>query len=218
MTRTTEGVITSWNPGAERLFGYTATEIIGRSARVLMPAGEHWLFDPRTESDERRATQTSEAMRLRKDGTTIDVVVTVAAIRSVGGQVAGYAVIYNDNAQSKRAQAEMQAARDLALEAVRVRSEFLTTMSHEVRTARASRLACPQMRYGPDCGYGVDSGAGRGGTGAAGGAGASIGAVGDAADGGAASAGAASDLVSGEAFFLCAALTRRPLCMCTSAR
>jgi PAS domain S-box-containing protein len=85
MTRTTEGVITSWNPGAERLFGYTATEIIGRSARVLMPADEHWLFDPRTESDKRRATQTSEARRLRKDGTTIEVVVIVAAIRPVGG-------------------------------------------------------------------------------------------------------------------------------------
>ena len=134
MTRTTEGIITSWNPGAERLFGYTAAEIIGRSARVLMPAGEHWLFDPRTDSDKRRATQTSEAKRLRKDGTVIEVVVTVAAIRPVGGQVAGYAVIYHDNAQGKRAQAEMQAARDLALEAVRVRSEFLTTVSHEVRT------------------------------------------------------------------------------------
>ncbi len=134
MTRTTEGIITSWNPGAERLFGYTAAEIIGRSARVLMPAGEHWLFDPRTDSDKRRATQTSEAKRLRKDGTVLEVVVTVAAIRPVGGQVAGYAVIYHDNAQSKRAQAEMQAARDLALEAVRVRSEFLTTVSHEVRT------------------------------------------------------------------------------------
>ena len=88
----------------------------------------------RADSDKRRATQTSEARRLRKDGTVIEVVVTVAAIRPVEGQVAGFAVIYHDNAQSKRAQAEMQAARDLALEAVRVRSEFLTTMSHEVRT------------------------------------------------------------------------------------
>jgi PAS domain S-box-containing protein len=133
MTLTNEGIITSWNPGAERLFGYAAAEIIGRSACVLLEHGEQWLIDPGVEGDKRLATQTSEARRLGKDGTVIEVVATVAAI-CLEGRVQGFAVIYHDNAQSKRAQAEMQAARDLALEAVRVRSEFLTSMSHEVRT------------------------------------------------------------------------------------
>ena len=98
-----------------------------------MEHGEQWLIDPGVEGDKRLATQTSEARRLGKDGTVIEVVVTVAAI-CLEGRVPGFAVIYHDNAQSKRAQAEMQAARDLALEAARVRSEFLTSMSHEVRT------------------------------------------------------------------------------------
>jgi two-component system sensor histidine kinase/response regulator len=134
MTRTTDGIITSWNPGAARLFGYTAAEIIGQSARVLMPAGEQWLVDPNAEGAQSRATRTSEACRLAKDGTAIEVVVTVAAIRLAGGPVKGFAVIYRDNAQSKLAQAEMRAAHDLALEAVQARSELLTSMSHEIRT------------------------------------------------------------------------------------
>jgi PAS domain S-box-containing protein len=134
MTLTNEGIVTSWNAGAERLFGYTASEIIGKSAGMLVPAGEQWLIDRGAEDGNRRATQTSEARRLRKDGTAIDVVVASVAIRPAEGPVTGFAVIYHDNTQDKLAQTEMKAARDLALEAARVRSEFLTSMSHEVRT------------------------------------------------------------------------------------
>ena len=134
MTLTNDGIVTSWNPGAERLFGYTAAEIIGRSAGVLVPVGEQWLIDRGAEGANRRATQSAEARRLHKDGTQIEVLVTTVAMRPTGGQVTGFAVIYHDNTEGKLARSEMQAARDLALEAVRVRAEFLTNMSHEVRT------------------------------------------------------------------------------------
>ncbi len=134
MTITNDGIVTSWNPGAERLFGYTAAEIVGRSAGLLVPAGEPRLIDLGAKGQNRRATQTAEARRMRKDGAVIEVVVTAGGIRPTEGRVTGFAVAYHDNTQGKLAQAEMQAARDLALEAVRVRSEFLTSMSHEVRT------------------------------------------------------------------------------------
>jgi two-component system, sensor histidine kinase and response regulator len=134
MTVTSEGIMTSWNPGAERLFGYTAAEVIGKSAGVLMAEGEEWLVDVGVKGKNRPTTQTFEARRLRKDGVAIEVVVTVAPTRSAAGQSPAFAVIYHDNTQGKLAQAEMEAARDLALEAARVRSEFLTSMSHEVRT------------------------------------------------------------------------------------
>jgi two-component system, sensor histidine kinase and response regulator len=134
MTITRDGLITSWNPGAERLFGYTAAEIIGQPTSLLMPQGEQWLTDLGAEGEDRRAAETQEARRLRKDGAAIELVMTTAAISPASGRVTGFAVIYHDNGQRKLAHAEMQAARDLALEAVRVRSEFLTTMSHEVRT------------------------------------------------------------------------------------
>jgi two-component system, sensor histidine kinase and response regulator len=134
MTITRDVLITSWNPGAERLFGYTAAEIIGQPTSLLMPQGEQWLTDLGAEGEDRRAAETQEARRLRKDGAAIELVMTTAAISPASGRVTGFAVIYHDNGQRKLAHAEMQAARDLALEAVRVRSEFLTTMSHEVRT------------------------------------------------------------------------------------
>jgi two-component system, sensor histidine kinase and response regulator len=134
MTITNDGIVTSWNPGAERLFGYTAAEMIGRSASVLVPVGEQWLIDRGAEGENRRATQSAEARRLRKDGTQVEVLVTTVAMRPTRGQVTGFAVIYHDNTEGKQARSEMQAARDLALEAVRVRTEFLTNMSHEVRT------------------------------------------------------------------------------------
>ena len=133
MTVTAEGIMTSWNPGAERLFGYTAAEVIGKSAGLLMAEGEQWLVEAGVEGKNRPA-QTFEARRLRKDGVAIEVVMTVAPTRAGAGQSPAFAVIYHDNTQGKLAHAEMQAARDLALEAARVRSEFLTSMSHEVRT------------------------------------------------------------------------------------
>jgi len=134
MTLTNDGIITSWNPGAEVLFGYTADEIIGKSAGVLMADGEHRLIDLGIKGKKRRATETTEARRLRKDGTAIEVIATTAAISPAKGRLSGLAVIYHDNTQGKLTQAEMQAAHAFALEAVRVRSEFITSMSHEVRT------------------------------------------------------------------------------------
>jgi len=134
MTVTSEGIMTSWNPGAERLFGYTAAEAIGQSAGLLMAQGEQWLVEAGVKGKDSPITQTFEARRLRKDGVAIEVVVTVAPTRTAAGQSPAFAVIYHDNTQGKLAHAEMQAARDLALEAARVRSEFLTSMSHEVRT------------------------------------------------------------------------------------
>jgi len=76
MTITGDGIITSWNPGAERLFGYTAAEIIGESAGVLMAEGEQWLIDLGAEGENRRPAEIAEARRLRKDGTIIDLVVS----------------------------------------------------------------------------------------------------------------------------------------------
>ena len=53
MTVTAEGIMTSWNPGAERLFGYTAAEVIGKSAGVLMAEGEEWLVEAGVEGKNR---------------------------------------------------------------------------------------------------------------------------------------------------------------------
>jgi len=118
------GIVTSWNPAAERLFGFTAQEAIGRSLRIIVPA------DRQAEEDEvlsrlRRGEtiEPFETVRVRKDGTPIDVAVTVSPIKDAGGRIVGASKIARDIGERLRGEAER--ARLLAAEqAARVRAEL----------------------------------------------------------------------------------------------
>jgi two-component system sensor histidine kinase/response regulator len=131
---TPEGIITSWNPGAEQQYGYTAEEAIGRDAGFLIPPS-------RKESDAAvlekiRAggdARSYESERLKKDGTIIPVSITISPIREAG-KVRGIASIARDITLRRAAELELKAAREAALESSRLKSEFLATMSHEIRT------------------------------------------------------------------------------------
>ncbi|MGH9179652.1 MAG: PAS domain S-box protein [Acidimicrobiales bacterium] len=92
-----DGVITSWNAGAQRLYGYTAEEARGRSTSMLVPAGlEDDLPDilRRVRSGER--VDDYETVRIRKDGTQVDVSLTVSPIRDSSGAVVGASTIARD--------------------------------------------------------------------------------------------------------------------------
>jgi PAS domain S-box-containing protein len=129
------GVIASWNPSATRVFGYEAGEVIGRSVGVLNPSdgkGDEADILAKVLAGER--VEQYETQRRRRDGTLVDVSLTVSPILDPGKAVVGTAVIARDVSGRKAAEAELAAARDQALEASRLKSAFLASMSHEIRT------------------------------------------------------------------------------------
>ncbi|MCP8999092.1 response regulator [Pseudarthrobacter sp. RMG13] len=135
LSTTPDGMITSWNPGAQHQYGYTAEEAIGRDARFLLPPGstdgaEDEVFGQLRDSGE---AMSFEIEHQRKDGAIIPVSVTISPIRD-GETVRGIAVIARDITLRRAAEQELKAAREAALESSRLKSEFLATMSHEIRT------------------------------------------------------------------------------------
>jgi PAS domain S-box-containing protein len=105
--KTLDGTVVSWNAGAERLYGYTAAEMVGRSTSVLfsryrpqelaeieemLKAGQH--------------VDAYETVRVRKDGTTVEVSVSVSPIKDASGRVIGASVLSRDITQRKQEENE----------------------------------------------------------------------------------------------------------------
>jgi PAS domain S-box-containing protein len=101
------GIITSWNGGAQRLFGYAADEIIGRPSTVLLPAGRQ-DEEPSILERVRRGEkiESYETIRRRKDGTLVDVSLKVSPLRDATGRVLGASKIIRDITERLRTQRE----------------------------------------------------------------------------------------------------------------
>ena len=132
------GVLVYWNPAAERIFGYGASEALGRDVfdllapeatrgalRAALPAV--LAADP-----DARPNRTLELVARRKDGTEIPVAVSVSALTLNGERRA--VGILRDISDRKRYQAELVAAKNAAESAASAKGEFLSNMSHEIRT------------------------------------------------------------------------------------
>ncbi len=111
ITKTPAGVITSWNPAAEKIFGYRADEIIGRPMQVLVPAARA-AEEPEVLARIARGERVEhfESERVRKDGTLVYVSLAISPIRDPGGRIVGAASIARDVTAQKKAGQELQAA------------------------------------------------------------------------------------------------------------
>jgi PAS domain S-box-containing protein len=104
LSKDLEGVITSWNRGAQRLFGYTAEEVVGRSVTIIIPTDRH-DEEPMILGRIRRGERIEhyETVRQRKDGSLVDISITVSPIRSENGEIVGASKIARDITLLKRA-------------------------------------------------------------------------------------------------------------------
>ena len=101
--KTLEGIVTSWNNGAERLFGYRAEEMIGQPIRRLIPADiqpEEDFILARIRAGER--VEHYETVRVRKDGEQIDVSLMISPIKNSAGEIVGASKIARDISDRKR--------------------------------------------------------------------------------------------------------------------
>ena len=124
ISKTLDGIITSWNNGAQRIFGYTADEVIGKPVTILIPP-DHEDEEPRILARLRAGERIEhyETIRVRKDGTLIDISLTVSPIRGPNGQVVGASKIARDvteQKQSRKALDEVLERLKLALDAARL--------------------------------------------------------------------------------------------------
>jgi PAS domain S-box-containing protein len=153
ISKNLNGIITSWNRGAERIFGYTADETVGKPITMIAAHGrEKEMAKIIAEIRADRRVDHFETVRRRKDGREINVSLTVSPIRDPDGRIIGASKIARDISDRIAVQNEREslleaerAARAEADRANRMKDEFLSTVSHEIRTPLNAILGWAQI-------------------------------------------------------------------------
>jgi PAS domain S-box-containing protein len=129
------GIITSWNGGAARLFGYTADEVIGKPVTVLIPPERH-KEEPEILERIQRGERIDhyETVRIRKDGSPVDISLTVSPVRNADGKIIGASKIARDITERKHNEAHIAI---LAREAEHRAKNVLATVQATVRLSQS---------------------------------------------------------------------------------
>jgi PAS domain S-box-containing protein len=131
-------IINSWNRGAERLYGYTAAEVIGRPVGILVPEDRHEEeLDMLARIRRGEAVENYETIRRRKDGALFDVSLTVSPVKDSQGNVIGISKVARDITDKVRAKEKLEdtvAERTASLQkAMKQLEEFSYSVSHDLR-------------------------------------------------------------------------------------
>lgn len=152
VSKTLDGIIRTWNTAAERLFGYTAEEAVGRSITMLIPPDrldEEKEILAKLSRGER--IEHYETVRRAKDGRLIDLSLTISPIRDMEGRVTGASKIARDITERKRADEALREAMEALRKADRRKDEFLALLAHELRNPLAPlRNGLQVMRLATD--------------------------------------------------------------------
>jgi PAS domain S-box-containing protein len=135
VSKTFEGIITTWNMGAQLMFGYTPEEMIGESILRLVPDelhDEEGRILARLRNGER--IDHYETVRMTKDGRHLDVSLTISPIRDAAGKLIGASKIAHDITERRAAEERLRVAKEQAEAASRAKDHFLAALSHELRT------------------------------------------------------------------------------------
>jgi len=128
VSKTLEGIITAWNPAAERTFGYSAQEAIGQHIGLIIPPekmDEEYAILGKIKAGIK--VDHFETRRRAKSGEIVDVLLTVSPVRDRSGRVIGASKVARDITEQKRIETELR-------DSNRRKDEFLANMSHELRT------------------------------------------------------------------------------------
>ena len=131
-----EGLVVSWNAGAERIKGYSAEEIVGQHFSRFYPQEDIQSGKPQRDLDvvAAKGQFEDEGWRVRQDGSAFWANVVFTAIRDQSGRLRGFAKLTRDLTEPMKIEATLTKAKDAADAANQAKSAFLATMSHELRT------------------------------------------------------------------------------------
>lgn len=159
--RTPDGIITSWNKGAEEIYGYSAEEAIGQPTTMLVSADQTGDVQKHYQKIQQgEHIESYETVRIRKDGRRIDVSITVSPVRDESGKIIGASTITRDITERKRTEDRLKALYDinLAMTSTLDRSDVLKILLEKIdillpyaaahirlfdkSTGRLEKLAC----------------------------------------------------------------------------
>ena len=161
ITKSLSGIITSWNRGAEKIYGYLAEEVLGKNISILEPAdlkGEIKSFSEIIEQGEK--LKHYETLRLKKDGTKINVSVTLSPVFNAVGELTAISTIARDITERKKAEEALKKAHENLEEKVKERTGELEEAYRSLKESEKGLAEAQKLAHIGNWDWNVETGEG----------------------------------------------------------